>query len=245
MTKIRSAPADEITRREWQEVFFPLVQHLLDLQARQARRIMVGIAGAPGSGKSTLATRLQRALTQIEGNATALVIGLDGWHVPNELLEEKNILVDGEWRSLITFKGVPESFDADAFLLFLRRARFVNNLRFPVYDRSLHQPIQDAGFLQSAHKILIVEGNYLLLEESPWNQIRTQLDLTCFLRVGESLRWQSLIQRHLRGGKSPAAALAHIRRVDVPNARRIGRPAADLLLERQRDGFHLLKNERE
>ena len=221
-----------------QEIYLPFAQAALALQQHKGRRILVGIAGAPGSGKSTFAASAAAEINQLAGNSCAVVVGMDGWHYPNELLEEKTILRHGVPVALKTYKGVPESFDFDSFWAFLAELKSKSELAYPVYDRAVHNPSPEAGKILASHSIVLVEGNYLLLDEEPWRRIRPILDLTCFITAGESLRWRDLFKRHLRGRKTPQQAIRHIARVDMANALRIGRPQADITLVRRKDtGF--------
>ena len=83
-----------------------------------------------------------------------------------------------------------------------------------------------------AHTVL-TEGNYLLLDEAGWRQVRNQCTEVWYLEQDDRLRIRQLIERHIAFGKSPAAAEAWVRAVDEPNAGliRASRKRADLVFK--------------
>ncbi|MHC4995131.1 MAG: nucleoside/nucleotide kinase family protein, partial [Planctomycetota bacterium] len=125
--------------------------------ASGARRL-VGLTGAPGSGKSTLAARLAEAVNRRAGHAICAVLPMDGFHLPNAELSS---------RGLAPVKGSPPTFDAPAFVDKLAEVRRGGACTVPVYSRELHEPVADAVTLAPSVALVIVEGNYLLLNEGP------------------------------------------------------------------------------
>ena len=95
-------------------------------------------------------------------------------------------------------------------------------MSFPVYSRRLHEPVPAGGTIESAHRIAVVEGNYLLVDEDPWKRFRQLFHLRVFVSAGVEALVEGLRERHLRGGKTPEATERYIREVDLPNARRVG-----------------------
>jgi pantothenate kinase len=75
---------------------------------------------------------------------------------------------------------------------------------------------------------LLVEGNWLLLDEAPWTAAR--YDLTIWIDVPEAELDRRLMERWAHHGKTPEAARAWIDGNDLPNIRRAirGSRAADL-----------------
>lgn len=177
----------------------------------QPGRLIVGIAGVPGAGKSTLAATLAERVNA-RHSCSAVVLPMDGFHLSNAQLDAMK---------LRDRKGSPPTFDAPAFVATLRRASHGECFAFPVYDRALHEPVvrdEPAQSLTSDTRLVITEGNYLLLEEQPWNELANVLHKCWTLDVPPELAMQRLIKRHVAGGRSPADALAHYRRNDEPNA---------------------------
>ncbi len=207
----------EIDRGEVELFYFPLAEMLLR-KGQQASRLMVCVAGPPGSGKTIFATLLVSVINIIQGYESAVYVGLDGWHYPNAYLETQTTMVDGNSFPLSKIKGAPENpFDFSAAFSCLQRIRQGGKVSFPIYSRKLHDPIPDKGTVQPYHQIIIVEGNYLLLDEDPWRLFFPLFDIRIFLDVETRYLLDGLRERHQRGGKSLHLIEQHMRRVDLPN----------------------------
>jgi pantothenate kinase len=179
---------------------------------------MLGITGAPGAGKSTLA-----ALLAARHGAT--VVPMDGFHLADVELVR---------RGLRDRKGAPETFDAQGYAALLARVRGREALVMaPSFERVLEQPVAGALPVPGDAALVVTEGNYLLLAEGDWPQVRDQLDTVWHVVTDEALRLERLVARHVAFGKSPAEARAWVERVDQPNALLIEAAAsrADLLLD--------------
>lgn len=177
----------------------------------QPQRYILGIAGLPAAGKSTLAQRLFDAIEAKEPGFAALV-PMDGFHLCNRELDA---------RGLRPFKGAPQTFDAAAYISLLERLRSpVVCEVVPMYDRALHDPRPgDAPqhHVTATTRLLITEGNYLLLDQSPWDTLANLLDETWWLDTSDDTAQQRMIDRHIRGGRSPQDARAHVQRSDADN----------------------------
>ncbi|MFS7992293.1 hypothetical protein Hanom_Chr12g01080611 [Helianthus anomalus] len=46
----------------------------------------------------------------------------------------------------------------------------------PSFDHAVGDPIEDNIFINVQHKVVIVEGNYLFLDEGSWKEISSMLD---------------------------------------------------------------------
>ncbi len=185
---------------------------------RDSDRLIVAIAGPPGSGKSTFAEALFAQLCASVGDAVAL-FGMDGFHVDNAILDR---------RGLRDRKGAPETFDATGYLHALRRLRAVPKepVALPVFDRSMDLSRAAAVTIGPEHRIVLTEGNYLLLDETPWSDARRLFDLTIYLDTEESILERRLRQRWLDLGLSPRDAEKRALGNDLPNARFIKRKSA-------------------
>jgi pantothenate kinase len=176
--------------------------HELDLPGRA--RFLLGLTGPPGSGKSTLAERLAA-----QAPVRAAVLAMDGFHLPNAVLDA---------RGLRPRKGSPPSFDAHAFLAALQALRRGEPTDVPIYDRTIHEPRPAAAHIAGDVPLIIVEGNYLLLEAEPWRQVRLLLDACWYLDMPVDECLQRVRQRHLRGGCTPEQADHKIEMNDRENA---------------------------
>ena len=196
---------------------------LLDEALRSGSRRLLGIAGAPGAGKSTLAARLVRQLGE-----QAVLVPMDGFHLADAALERLGRL--GR-------KGAPDTFDAGGYVSLLQRLRTARPQDAPVwapmFDRELEQPLAGAIEVGAEVPLVITEGNYLLLEDGPFAQVRAMLDACWFVEVPEGLRIERLIARHERFGKSPQAAREWALGPDEANARLVAgtRDRADVVVD--------------
>ena len=172
-------------------------------------RCLVGITGAPGAGKSTFAAELADRF------GGAPVVGMDGFHLANDHLIE----VD-----LIRRKGAHYTFDAWGFVALLQRIRRQppHEVAYaPVFDRSLEDSIGSALPVSLNDRLVIVEGNYLLLDLPPWSEIGSLLTRSVYLDLDEEVRLHRLIDRHIAFGKTPDHARKHVAESDQVNARLI------------------------
>ncbi|WGW05690.1 nucleoside/nucleotide kinase family protein [Tropicibacter oceani] len=198
-----------------------LVQRITALPARDTR-LMIAIAGPPGSGKSTLAEAVVEMLTA--AGKAAVLMPMDGFHLDNRLLEPAGLLPR---------KGAPETFDFGGLASALARIRDGQTVLLPVFDRSREEAIAGAARIGPETRIVVVEGNYLLLDEDPWRDLAAYWDLAAFLTVPEDELERRLIARWLSFGHDARAAATKAQANDLPNARRVVRAvhAPDLVLE--------------
>lgn len=200
-------------------------QDLADLIRQKAvgqGRYIVALAGPPGAGKSTVAAELVAAL-----GTGAKAVPMDGFHYDDAVLIA---------RGARARKGAPDTFDARGFLHLLQRLRVEDEVAIPLFDRDLEISRAGAEIITAADRILIVEGNYLLLTEAPWPEGR--YDLTVWIDVPEAELDRRLMARWAHHGKTPAEARVWIDSNDMPNIRRVvaGSRAADLVLAIGSDG---------
>lgn len=169
-------------------------------------RFLLGIAGAPGAGKSTLASELLELL-----EPDAVVVGMDGFHLANRVLAEQGLLER---------KGAPETFDAAGFRILLARLRANDDevVYAPEFHREIEEPIAGAVAVPRAVPLVIVEGNYLLLDDGPWRGVRDLFDEVWYLDLDSRTRRDRLLRRHVAFGKAPADALRWVRDSDERNA---------------------------
>lgn len=179
--------------------------------AKDRPRFIVAIAGPPGSGKSTLAEDLAAALAA--AGEKAVVLPMDGFHMDNDLLEETGLLAR---------KGAPETFDVRGLGDILRAVRAADeDVLVPVFDRSREIAIASARRIAPSDRIVIAEGNYLLLDRRPWSALLPLFDHTVLLRVPMAELERRLNARWQGFGLDAERVAAKVHGNDLPNARTV------------------------
>ncbi|WP_433382969.1 nucleoside/nucleotide kinase family protein [Actinoplanes sp. CA-142083] len=177
------------------------------------RRAILGITGAPASGKTTLAEELVAALDNVAH------VPMDGFHLADVELERLG---------LRDRKGAPETFDRLGYAAMLKRilADEDDIIYAPGFERVIEQPIAGAIPIERDARLIITEGNYLLL----WDDLK--ISEVWYADLDQDTRLQRLIARHVRFGKPEPAAIAWATGTDERNAALIAatRDRADLII---------------
>ncbi|MDX1604907.1 MAG: hypothetical protein R3202_01870 [Candidatus Competibacterales bacterium] len=173
----------------------------------------IGLVGAPGSGKSTLAKELKFRLGSL-----LTIIPMDGYHYYRHELDG---MEDPEYAHLR--RGAPFTFNASRFVADLIAARERGSGSFPSFDHNVGDPVEDAIQLEDeSTRIVMVEGNYLLLDTEPWCRLRTEVfDESWFLYVPAAESSKRVYQRHLETGQLPTVAHSRVELNDSINAKLI------------------------
>ncbi|UQS21494.1 nucleoside/nucleotide kinase family protein [Amycolatopsis thermalba] len=186
----------------------------------RGRRSILGIVGAPAAGKTTLARGLADAL----GNR-AVVVGMDGFHLAQVELQRLG---------RTERKGAPDTFDAFGYVSLLRRIKETKETVYaPLFRREIEEPIAGAVCVPPDVPLVITEGNYLLVDDEPWSDVRGLVDEVWYLRPDEKERIERLVTRHRRYGRTLVEARSRALGSDQRNADLIETTAsrADLVLE--------------
>ncbi|MBJ3784617.1 nucleoside/nucleotide kinase family protein [Devosia sediminis] len=193
-----------------QQALSRLVPHILEMEsAAGGQRIAIGIAGGPGAGKSTLAAELVTMLNAVKPGSAALV-PMDGFHMKHAKIEAM-----GE----VDRKGAPHTFEGAAFVSFLHHLKHATApVSGPGYSRKIEDTVADAFTVAPDVRVLVVEGNYLLLTQGPWAGVKALLDYTVFIHVPRDLVRARLLRRHGEEGLfTEERNRAHVERNDLPN----------------------------
>ena len=211
-------------------IFVPLLEKLTAMQRAAGRRILVLLAAPPGAGKSTLARFLERLSRERAGLCPMQAVGMDGFHRRQEYLLSHTTERDGQTIRMVEIKGAPVTFDLEKLLSAVRRVAAGETCGWPVYDRLLHNPVEDA--LTVDGEIVLLEGNYLLLDEEGWRDVAAYADYTVSVSAGEELLRNRLIDRKIHTGVAEDAAVRFVDYSDMPNVRLClaGSAPADLRL---------------
>ncbi|MFO0992155.1 MAG: nucleoside triphosphate hydrolase [Hyphomicrobiales bacterium] len=174
-------------------------------------RVVIALAGAPGSGKSTLAEWLAARLNE-DSPDSAAVLPMDGYHFDDRVLEA---------RGLRARKGAPDTFDVAGLHHMLARLKRneEDEVAVPVFDRDLEIARAGARLIPRSVCILIVEGNYLLLDRTPWSGLRNLFDMTVMIEVPVETLRARLRKRWVGYGLSPDQITTKLEDNDLPNGR--------------------------
>jgi pantothenate kinase len=193
-------------------------------------RAVLGITGAPAAGKTTLAEELVAALTPAP--PPGLVAGewvrhvpMDGFHLADAELDRLG---------LRDRKGAPETFDPLGYAALLRRlVQDEDEIVYaPGFERVIEQPIAGAIPIERPARLIITEGNYLLLDSPGWRAVHPLLAEVWYADLDRDTRMERLVARHVRFGKPLPAAIAWANGTDERNAAVIAatRDRADLVV---------------
>ncbi len=188
-------------------------------------RLIVALAGPPGAGKTTTAAALEERINALAPGMAA-VLPMDGYHYDDRVLVP---------RGLRPRKGAPETFDVAGFAQMLRRIRADEEaeIAVPVFDRDLEIARAGARIIPQTARIILVEGNYLLLDRAPWRSL--PFDVTVMISVDRSILRQRLCERWTHYGLTGEAFLAKVDGNDMPNV--------DLVLSQSRSPDYVLRTD--
>ena len=193
-------------------------------------RAVLGITGSPGAGKSTLAEALVRELAAApppgHGAEWIAHVPMDGYHLADVELAR---------RGRLDAKGAPDTYDAHGYAALLERlvsARPNETVHAPMFERDLEQPIAGAVPVPPTCRLVVTEGNYLLVDDPAWQRAREALGEVWFCVLHDGVRRDRLVRRHVTFGKSADAAHAWVQGTDEPNAALVAATAgrADLIV---------------
>ena len=189
------------------------------------RRAVLGITGAPAAGKTTLAGQLVAAIAKSSPPGWVAHVPMDGFHLADVELVRLG---------LRDRKGAPDTFDALGYAALLRRLREDRDdmIYAPGFERVIEQPIAGAIPVVREARLIVSEGNYLLVDEPRWRQVRSLVDEVWYADLDQAERLRRLVERHIRFGKDEPTAIAWATGTDERNAEVIAatRAHADLLI---------------
>lgn len=225
------------------EIFHPLLEKLEKLHKAKGERILVLLAAPPAAGKSTLLSFLKHYAEEFFPKMKLTTIGMDGFHRYQDYLLTHDTIRDGKTIRMVDVKGSPETFDLPKLTSYLQRVAKGEIIGWPDYNRLLHNPVEDATLVDG--DIVLLEGNYLLLEEEGWKDLKKLADFTISIQGKEEMLKERLVERRMATGKTRAESLPFVERSDLYNARLILNHSqkADLSLQLQENGeYTILQN---
>ena len=161
-----------------------LIKLLDNLKNDLKNRYFIALSGPPASGKSTVSEKLVKDLT-LKGHNSS-ILQMDGFHYDDQILKQKSLLLK---------KGAPETFDVMGFLSFLFRLQNENEVAIPIFDRSLELSRSSAVIISKETRVVIVEGNYILLKINPWRELHKFFNSTIMINTKHEILEKRLIER--------------------------------------------------
>ena len=186
-----------------------VIARALETPARETRK-MIAVVGAPGAGKSTISAPLLAGLAK--AGARAAVIPMDGYHLDDRILGPRGDLPR---------KGAPHTYDVGGFRAMIDRVARGDTVYIPVFDRSREIAIAGAEEIGAEIDTLVVEGNYLLLQDGDWAGIKDRWDISLFLDVPEEVLERRLMARWRDLGMSEDQARTKVAGNDLINMRTV------------------------
>ena len=137
------------------QAFIGLFQRVLErYQAAGMPRYVVGLVGPTGSGKSVIASLFDHFASQLKVPFRFASVGIDAYHFTNEYLNAHT--VDGGPMKAV--KGRYDTYDVVKLARTLSSFRAGRNVKFAVYSRAAHDPVEDVIDVAQAHVLLLLEG---------------------------------------------------------------------------------------
>ena len=206
-----------------ENIFKPFLMKLSELREMTDRKVVAFIAAPPGTGKTALAQFLEKISRENLQFTNVRALGVDGFHYPAEYLKANKINIGGEEILLNDIKGAPETFDVDNLQNKLREVR-QEGTDWNIYDRTIHDVVENAISVED--EIILLEGNYLLLKDSHWTNIRVIADYSVFIQAEENFVRERLITRKMQGGLTREEAENFYNNSDKKNVERVMKNSA-------------------
>ena len=228
----------EYEEKDIETIFIPLLKKWKEMQKKAGRRILVFLSAPPGTGKTTLVQLLEYLSEQEADMEPIQAIGLDGFHYHQQYILTHEACVEGRIVPMKEVKGCPETYDLEKLRAKIHELRKGGEIRWPIYSRAIHDVVEDAVLVN--RQIIVLEGNWLLSSEDPWNQLVALCDDSVFIGADESFLKDRLVDRKMKGGLSLEEATKFCERSDCRNVRRLMRAhqMANTNLMLQADGTY-------
>ena len=231
----------EYYKRDIDRIFIPLICHLDKMRQNAGCRVIVYIAGPCGAGKTTM-SRLLESLFSIHTGSSAQALGIDGFHYNNKYLNSHYVCKSGNKILMREVKGSAETYDFDKLYSKISALKQHGDIYWSFYDRVIHDVAENFTFING--QILIIEGNWLLLDEPRWSDLVQFCDYSIFINADRETLISRLTERKIIGGLSAEEARTFVMRSDVENIKRIlsHRLRYDMELQMNEDGSYTIND---
>jgi len=201
-----------------------LIMRLKDLSP--GKRLIVGIAGIPASGKTSLAQLIVKTVNSMatagpnsSQSDAAILVGLDGWHLTRDQLRAMP-----DPKLAFDRRGAHWTFDPISYLAFVKLLREPiseqsSAIKAPSFDHAVKDPSPESIHIFPSHRIVVIEGLYVLLSEKGWKEAAELLDERWLIDVNVEEARQRLVKRHVVTGVAADEKEAYWRadENDMPN----------------------------
>ena len=202
-----------------EKIFMPLLHELTDLKMTLDRKVIAYLVAPPGAGKSTLAQFLEKLSRERSDEVDPIrALSMDGFHYTAAYMNITSVERDGEKFLMRDIKGAPETFDVDLLIDKIREVR-QEGTNWNVYDRRIHDVLPDYWSVED--DIILLEGNYLLLKETGWTNVRVLSDYSVFIDAEPTILRERLVNRKIAGGWSREDAEKFFDFSDAKNIERV------------------------
>ncbi|KAI0182371.1 P-loop containing nucleoside triphosphate hydrolase protein [Xylaria flabelliformis] len=201
-------------------------------QTPEDRRFMIAIGGIPGSGKTTLSQIVTQALNARhaslhpevrEAVPIAAFVPMDGYHLTRAQLSALPNPDNAHAR-----RGAEFTFDGASFLALVKALRepltaSSSTIFAPSFDHAVKDPKENDIAIQPGHRIVVFEGNYVVLDKQPWSEAAELMDERWFVDVDFDVARRRLVVRHVKAGiaKGEEEARKRADENDLVNGRQI------------------------
>lgn len=223
-------------------IYIPLLKKFEEIQKEKGSRILIILAAAPGVGKSTLLSFLKYLTENNKELPKITTIGMDGFHHYQDYLLSHTTMRDGKEIQMVKIKGAPITFDLPLLRERVKMVAAGEECGWPSYDRLLHNPVENAVIVTG--DIVLLEGNYLLLKDEGWCELKEYADLTIKIDADIEMLRGRLTERKLLTGVDEETAKAFVEMSDLYNARLCVNNSldADIVLKlKEDDEYELVK----
>jgi len=188
---------------------------------------LIGVAGAPGSGKSTMTAQVCARVNSLAGKEVAVVVPMDGYHLTRAQLDQMSDPLFAHSR-----RGAYWTFDEVGFVDMVQNLRATGSAVVPSFDHTVGDPVPGDIQVSMDTRIVILEGNYLLLDYHPWGKLKELFDESWFLYCDIDEAMQRVEKRHVETGVTEENAAVKIRNNDRINGDLVNSTAgrADVLI---------------
>ena len=169
----------EYYKSDINNIFIPLILRLDKIKKEPDRKLIVYIAGPCGSGKTTISLLLESLVIEHTGKS-AQAVGMDGFHYDNNYLNSNYICIDGSKILMRDVKGSAETYDFNKLHDKITALKY-GNIYWHSYDRTIHDVVENIFAITG--QIVIIEGNWLLLDEPRWCDLAQFCDYSIFILV--------------------------------------------------------------